>query len=507
MNRDSRTTSLWQDSKLPVHPSRKAAATSFDVIIIGGGITGITTALMLQQAGKSCLLLEAHNIGFGTTSGTTAHLNTVLDTPYSDIAGNFGKKGAVLTAKAARKAINIIRDNITQFAIDCDFTTCNGYMYAADEKEAEQLKKMADAAEKAGIETRSTTSFPGPMPYKEAVCFPEQACFNPLKYLSALTEAFIAAGGTIQEQAQVNKTEESGSILLVYTDSQTYSAGHVVHATHTPMGINIMTFRLAPYRSYVIAARLEDENLYPDDLIYDLQDPYHYYRTAIGEDGKKVLIAGGSDHKTGQAENTEAVFRELEAYVRNFYPVKEVAYRWSSQYYEPADGLPYIGHFPGGGTQEYVATGFSGNGMIFGTLSGKIISDLIIKGESQYADLFAPSRIKPVAGFKNFIRENANVIKHFITDRLSIQEIEELAALAGNEGAIVQYQESRIALYKDINGRISALDPACRHAGCIVQWNNSEQSWDCPCHGARYGTDGTVLNGPATDPLKEIKIE
>jgi len=505
MKRDGNTLSLWQESPVPGIPRRVTTDTSFDVIIIGAGITGITTALMLQESGRNCLVLEAHNIGFGTSSGTTAHLNTMLDTPYTEISRNFGDNAASLTAKGARKAITIIRDYTQKLSIECDFTICNGYLYAADSAEDEMLQQIATEANKAGVPVKFTTGFPGPMPFTKAVRFQEQACFNPAKYLLALAKAFTEAGGTIQEQRPVSKVTESGNVQLVYTPGQTYTAESVVHATHTPMGINIMSFRLAPYRSYVIAAELEDEQLYPDGLIYDLQDPYHYYRTALSN-GKKLLVAGGNDHKTGHEINTEPVFRELEAYIKKFYPVKKIHYRWSSQYYDSTDGLPYIGHFPGGNSQEYVATGFGGNGMIFGTLSGKILSDLILSGESEYAALFSPSRIKPLAGFKNFVKENADVLKHFVADRLSKNGISALSDLAGGEGAIVQYEQARIALYKNEQGALSALDPVCRHAGCIVQWNTAEKSWDCPCHGARYAPDGTVLNGPVTVPLKKIDL-
>jgi Rieske Fe-S protein len=253
-----------------------------------------------------------------------------------------------------------------------------------------------------------------------------------------------------------------------------------------------------------MAVTLNDE-AYPDGLAYDMYDPYHYYRTQE-VDGKRYLIVGGEDHKTAHEENTEACLRHLEAHVRTHYDVKEISYQWSSQYFEPSDGLAYIGHLPGSPENVYVATGYGGNGITYSHIAARLLTDLIITGSSEYAELFEPSRVKMVAGFANFVKENADVVKEFVTKRIGQTKIKELSALAQGEGKLVKYEGESIALYKDEKGGVHAVNPVCPHAKCVVGWNSAEKSWDCPCHGSRFSVDGEVLTGPARSNLEKIEL-
>jgi len=278
----------------------------------------------------------------------------------------------------------------------------------------------------------------------------------------------------------------------------------VVYATHIPPGLNILHMRCAPYRSYAMALSTTS-GMYPDALIYDMQDPYHYIRTQI-IDGRSYLIVGGFDHKTGHEKNTDYVFSELEAYAKQYFSIAEVNWQWSSQYYVPADGLPYIGKLPGS-DRIFTGTGYNGNGIIFGTLAGKILCQLITQGSSTYEHLFNPNRIKPIAGFANFVKENADVVSHFISQRLKHDEVNELAELAPGDAIVATWDGHKVALYKDEKGHIYAVDPVCPHAKCIVNWNSAEKSWDCPCHGGRYAPNGALLTGPATKGLTQIKWE
>jgi len=507
MNRDSTTISLWQQTGHPLlAKGSKINLKQYDVVIVGAGITGLSLGLLLQEAGKKCLILEANNIGFGTTSGTTAHLNTVLDTPYPDIISKFGEENAKLIAKAAAEAIDHIRSNTVRYNIACDFADRMDFMVAENEQEEKELNAIFQALEKVGIPCSYADAIPVPISFRKAISFNGQAQFHPLRYLSGLTDAFVAKGGAILEHRKVEMVERDGDVLVVDTGTEKFQCSHAVYATHIPPGINLLNFRCAPYRSYLIGITLEDKTQYPEALLYDMKDPYHYFRTAC-IDGRDILLVGGGDHKTGHHSNPSHIFTELEAYVRTLFKIKSVDYKWSAQYYEPNDGLPYIGHLPGSEKNVFVATGYSGNGMIFGTLAGRIITDMILEKENPYARLLTPSRIKPVAAFKNFVKENADVVKHFIADRITIKELEQFSDLAKGEGRVVKYQERQVAVYKDEQGIIKALHPVCPHAGCIVQWNNAEKSWDCPCHGARYNRDGELLTGPATSDLKKIDID
>lgn len=306
------------------------------------------------------------------------------------------------------------------------------------------------------------------------------------------------------QNCRVTDVTEGEDTHLVETSLGQMEAKHVVYATHIPPGVNILHFRCAPYRSYAMAVKLKNED-YPDAMVYDLYNPYHYYRTQQLE-GNTYLIAGGEDHKTAHEENTARCFKKLEAHIRKYFEVETVDFSWSSQYFEPADGLPYIGHLPGNASNIWVATGFGGNGIIYGTGSALILADLICNGTSEYQQLFNPARVKPVAEFQNFVKEAADVVGVFVGKALASTELENLAQLAKGEARVVKYDGQTIALYKDDTGKLHSLNPSCPHIKCTVCWNTAEKSWDCPCHGSRFSYTGRLLTGPARKDLGTIEI-
>jgi len=505
--RDGANESIWQSfsaSQREQNPGLPYSATVYDTLIIGGGITGLTTALLLQKQGMNCIVAEAHNVGFGTTGGTTAHINTFADTTYDETEKAFDAASAKLFATAINEAVAIINEHVLVYKIDCDFEWKPGYVYAEDSKQAKELDSLYQSALKVGVKVKETQEVPTPLSFEKAVVFDNQAQFHPLKYISGLQKEFIALGGVVLENTRVEDVETREGIHYAITNVKDIAAKNVVYATHLPIGgISPQHFLCAPYRSYVIAVKLTDEK-YPDALIYDMQEPYHYFRSHV-IDGQKYLIVGGHDHKSGHGE-PEKSFEDLEKYVREHYHVASVDYKWSAQYYISADGLPYIGELPLAPKGIYSATGFNGNGMILGTISAKIISDLILGKENDFADLFDPARVKPLAGFNEIVKENADVAYHFIADRLAMDDIKSLNEIENGSGAVVEYKDKKLAIYKDESGSVHALNPVCTHAKCIVDWNNSEKSWDCPCHGARFDIDGNVLTGPARKNLEKVAV-
>lgn len=497
--RDGKLPSIWQNiNKNIFAPS---LWTECDVLIAGGGITGITTGLLLHEAGMQCVIAEAHEIGFGTTGGTTCHINTLLDTPYTTIENNFGADGARLVAGGAIQARNMIDSLVAKYVIDCDFEYKDGYLYAQTAEEQEELQKIYEAAQKAGVEVEYVNSIPVSMQFTKALCFAKQAQMHPLKYLNAIALAFVTQGGVITEHVRVVKHEKSGDRYMVHTTGGIIKAKHVIYATHIPQGINISHFRCAPYRSYVLGVQLSDGN-YPDAMAYDMKDPYHYFRTHV-VDGTTYLISGGADHKTGHGDPEDA-FDELEAFTREHFKVQSVDYKWSSQYFEPADGLPYIGRLTAG-EDVFIATGYGGNGIIYGSLSGIILRDLILGNNNQLAELLSPGRVKPVASFTNIVKENADVVYHFFSDRFSVESLPVLNEITPGTGKVVIHENEKVAVYRADNGKIHVMSPVCTHAGCFVAWNDEEKSWDCPCHGGRYDALGKVITGPAREDLKKIE--
>lgn len=502
--RDGLSRSPWQSGPyIPAKPGTVDLSGIADIIIVGAGITGITTALMLQKAGRKCIILEANRIGFGTTGGTSAHLNTFFDATYPEIESDFGKASAKLVADSGKEAFAIMKGLVDEYMIDCDFEYKDGFLFSENEQETKQLKAILESSGNAGIAVSLSTTNDVPVPFDMAIKFNKQGQFHPLKYINALVRAFTDLGGIILEDIFVSDTKMEEGIIEVTAGGQRIKAANLVYATHIPPGITAFSFRCAPYRSYVLGVKLKDDS-YPTGLAYDMQEPYHYFRTHE-VDGQKYLILGGEDHKTGH-DDPEQAFANLEAYLNQYYKVDSVVFKWSSQYYIPADGLPYIGRLAASGDNIYIATGFNGNGMMFGTLSAKIISDQILGIENPYLKLYSPSRMKPIAGFTDFVKENADVAWHFVADRFGMEEVNTISELKRGEGKVVEVQGKMLALYKDGRGKVTALSPVCTHAGCIVSFNAAEQSWDCPCHGGRFDISGKFLSGPPQKDLQQIQI-
>ena len=504
MNRDGARKSIWQqDGKR--FSSEIAAADLFDVAIVGGGITGVSTAFNLQKSGKSCILLEAANIGFGTTGGTTAHLNDFFDTTFADAIRHFGEANTRLFMEGGKEAMRIIENNVVENGIDCDLERKTAHLFALDERQVGQLEDIVKGAGKVDYTMNYIKEISFPIPFIKAVEIPNQGQFHPIKYIKALCELYLKSGGVVMEDCVCESHDEQDEAVILVTSKGLLKARKVVYATHIPPGINVLHFTNAPYRSYALAFTLNNGQ-YPKELGYDLQNPYHYYRTQeVG--GETLLIAGGEDHKTGRVEDTGECFSKLENYVRSYFDVDNVRYSWSSQYYEPVDGFPYIGVLPGSNGKIYTATGFRGNGMMFGSLSSRIIADLIHTGNSKYEKLFSPARIKPVAGFGNFVKEQTTVVADYVKDKFFVERIGSLTEIGEGEAKIVKYDGKNLAVYKESSGRMHILKSTCPHAGCEVHWNNAEISWDCPCHGSRFNVNGKMLTGPSVKGLIRVDEE
>ncbi|RZK48788.1 MAG: FAD-dependent oxidoreductase [Pedobacter sp.] len=463
----------------------------------------------LQNAGKSCLLVEAHEIGYGTTGGTSAHLNTFLDATYPEIERDFNGETAKLVAEAAKSALEIIHKNLKLYEIKADCETKEGILYAETEAQLKTLNEIYEASLRSGVEVEELHIMDLNVPFLKSLKFHHQAQFHPLKYIHGLLNEYLDRGGHYMENTKYEAYEKASTDNMLNISLNagagvkfSITTNHLVFATHIPPGITTFNFTCAPYRSYVIAVKLQSGS-YPEQLYYDMQEPYHYWRTHE-IDFEPYLLVGGEDHKTGQGDEAEA-YKNLLDYIKQYYDVKEVSYAWSSQYYVPIDGLPYIGKMPLANEHVWLATGYNGNGMIWGTQAGSILTDLILGKENAYAEFLNPSRIKPIAGFTEFVKENANAVWQLIVDRLSAYQ-DDIAKIAPNSGEVIQTKEGKVAVFKASDGSIKAFNATCTHAGCVVKYNALEKSWDCPCHGGRYDLDGKVITGPPIKNLEPIDL-
>lgn len=498
------TTSVWMSEAVPTVPPLATGAHA-DVCIVGAGMAGITTAYCLMKEGKSIIVLDDSRPGGGMTQRTTAHLSNEIDDGYVEIERLHGLAGAQLAAQSHRAAIDWIDKIRTNECIDCDFSWVNGYLFAPSDESNQEIDEEWQAVLRAGLAgVERLERLPGNL-FKTGHClrFPRQAQFHPLKYLSGLVRAVQQGGGRLFSDAHVVRIESGKRAELETSQGCVVTADSVVVATNTPINnmVAIHT-KQAAYITYVIGATIPAGTVEPA-LYWDTLDPYHYVRLQKGskQQGEQdILIVGGEDHKAGQADDGEARYARLEAWTRERFPMMEsVMFQWSGQVMEPVDGLAFIGRNPGDADNMYIATGDSGMGMTHGTIAGLLITDLIMGRESPWASLYDPSR-QPVRAAGEFMRENLNVAAQY-TDWVTGGDVENEQTIPKESGAILRNGLSKIAAYRDEQGVLHKCSAVCPHLSCIVAWNHSEQTWDCPCHGSRFDRLGKVLNGPATSDL------
>lgn len=512
MKPPNKPTSYWHQNTQETHYPQLITELNVDVAIVGGGITGLTLGYLLKQAGLKIAIIEAKKIGQGTTGATTAHLSEVPDAGYQTLISYFGQQKTQLVAQSRRSAIEQISKIIAQHNISCQFQNLPGYLYTESRQEIDYLQAEKEAAKLLGIDASFSENIPLPFPTYGGIIFPNQGQFNPLQYLQKLAELIEGNGSHIFERTRVLDITDS-TPCKVYTDHANLKATNVVLATHTPIhdlfhlpDLLGMTAKIIAYRSYVLGIKLVEKRFgptapIPTGLFKDTDKPYHYTRSYQDETGP-LLIIGGEDHKTGQDIDTEACFQRLEEYARTRYDVDSIPYQWSAQFYEPIDGLPYIGK-PSPHSHLYIATGYSGNGLTFGTVAAMLLADLIQGKNNPWTEIYDPNRM-PLSDAAKLLSQNLDFATHLITDRFKA-DANNLSEVGINEGKILDINGEKIAAYRDETGTLYALSAICAHAGCVVHWNKAEKSWDCPCHGSRYSPTGQVLNGPPLAGLQPKK--
>ena len=506
MDADSeQSTSIWMTASPPVSPPPSGHFEA-DVCVVGAGIAGLTTAYLLGRAGRSVVVLDRGAIGGGQTGRTTAHLSNAIDDRYFTIERLHGTRGARLAAASHTAAIDCIERIVRNERIACDFERVNGYLLPGGEGAAELLERELAAARRAGVRGVVRVDR-APIPeFDSGPClrFSRQGQFHPLKYLAGLARSVEQDNGRIFEGARVEEISGGAPALVRTAEGATVSAGAVVVATNTPINdlVAIHT-KQAAYLTYVIGLAVP-RGAVPRALFWDTGDPYHYIRLAGDPGGEEILIVGGEDHKTGQRDDAEVRYRRLEAWARErFRGLGAVRYRWSGQVMETMDGLAFLGRNPMDADNIFVATGDSGQGMTHGTIAGMLIADLILGRPNPWSALYDPSR-KTLRAAGEFLKEAANMAWQY-TEWLTPGEESSVESIAPGAGAVLRRGLTKVAAYRDPEGGLHEMSAVCPHLGCIVDWNSSEHTWDCPCHGSRFDQYGQVLNGPAIDPLKPLR--
>lgn len=491
-------TSLWLDTTMSTNFPRLQSDISVDVAIVGGGIAGLTAATLLKAEGKRVAVLEADRIVEGVTGYTTAKITSLHTLIYDYLLRKFGKEKARAYANANQSAIEQIAYFVRERQIECDFTRTQAYTYTESADEVKSIEAEVEAAIELGLPATYVSETPLPFPIEAAVRFDNQALFHPRKYLLALAEQIPDEHNFIFEKTRVTELTD-GEPCTVTTEHGTATARSVIIASHFPFNDKALySTRLTPHRSYVLAVRLDQPA--PKGMFISTR-PSHTlrYHPSAGDD---LMLVGGEGHTTGHGGDSVTRYQRVEAWARERFPVRSVEYHWSTQDNGTLDQVPYIGYASPASEHVYVATGFGGWGMTNGTVAGILLCDLIMERDNPWADVYAPNRVN-LTGAPKFVKQMTSVARRFIGDRLKDTDKKQIGP---GEGKIVQTDDGDVAMSMAEDGTVTTLSAACTHMGCLVQWNPAERSWDCPCHGSRFGADGKVIHGPAIEDLERINL-
>ena len=501
------TLPYWIDSaKLPRFPKLERDET-VDVVVVGGGITGLTAAYLLTREGARVALLERETLAAIDTGHTTAHLTMITDQRISQLVKNFGRDHAQAVWDAGLAAVAKVHSIVDDLKIDCDFAWVPGYLHTPIGQPSGDAAASFRADAALAAELGFDAAFMDEVPFVggPGVRFSDQARFHPVKYLAALAQAITDRGGKIFEHSGADTF--SNDPRSIVSNGGTLTCKVIVLATHNPLlgnagmvGATLFQTKLALYTSYVIGGRVK-KGVIPDALFWDSGDPYHYLRLDRRADHDFVIF-GGEDHKTGQAPDTKSCFDRLERTLVSMIDGVNVTHRWSGQVIETPDGLPYIGETA---DFQYAGTGYSGNGMTFGTLTGMMAADHIYGRRNPWSELFDPRRKKIRGGLWDYVKENKDYPYYMIRDQFAGAAGKSTREVGRGSGKVIKIKGEKVAVYRDERGAITKRSAVCTHMGCLVDWNEAERTWDCPCHGSRFKPDGAVIAGPAEAPLPAAK--
>lgn len=491
-------TSPSASSDGPVFPAL-AADVHADVAVVGGGITGLLTALHLSDAGRQVVLVDAGQIARRNTGLSTGNLYTAVSN-MAELSARWGG-GVVEQVRALRAGgIRIIERTARRLALDCGFRRVP--MYYGVEGSANDLRVRVEqemlAYQRAGLTPSASR---GGLPFAMATGFrvEGQAQFDPYRFCIGLATHLGRRIPVFESTPAVDVDAGQGCVT---TPGGCIHARHIVLATHSPAGFNLVQAEMEVYRECAIAVRVADP---PSPGIHWIKDSERSLRAAVTTSGEQWLVAVGGKHRAGEQNRQQEETQGLQAYVRERFQTTGEGLAWSAQQFKPADGLPYIG--VSAHDNVWVATGFQADGLVWGAVAAQLISEGITGVDTDAARLLSPLRITPMKSAKGWARTNASVIKHLVGDRIKRGMPAHVEQLQAGCGALVERDGHRQAIYRDAEGHLHALSPVCPHLKCLVKWNDPAKSWDCPCHGSRFAPTGELLEGPAMTGLRRLEPE
>ena len=497
------TLSLWRGTAAPTAFDPLSGDVTCDVLIIGGGITGVTLADLLAERKAAnpptVVLLEAGEIGCGTTGNSTGNLYETVSSGMREISAKWGAEVARHVANERRTAVNFVEERC-RLLPDVGFRRCDLVQWA-DRANNDALQKEFAALAAAGCAVERASSVPAPLPPAEGdvIVLRNQAQFQPQAYVVAMARRAVEAGARIHEHSRVLEIDTKAR--RVTTASGSVTAREIVMATHSPKGVHLVHTEMPVHREYALAFEWAP-GAPPGPGTFWWKATEHLSIRTLQAGDRHYLVCAGQEHKVG-IHNATAGLIALGNLARKFFGDVSVTHRWSAQNYRGADALPYIGR---NHSDCFIATGFSTDGLTWGTVAARLIAAELLGHKSAFAELVRPGRLSPLKGGKNILGENALVVKQLVKDYLTQRQNEKLSELKAGDSAIVDAEGETFAAWRSPAGELYAVSPVCTHVGCKVHWNSVETSWDCPCHGSRFRPDGTVIEGPALAPLKRKHV-
>ncbi len=499
--------SYWVKSTKNTNYTEISENMDTDVLIIGGGITGIVTAYMLSNSGLNICLGDADRMAMGVTANTTAKITSQHGLLYDYLLNSFGFETAKGYLDSNQEAIKTISDIIKKENIDCDFVSQDSYVYTCDKSNVTKIVDEVSAVTSLGLNAEYVTKTPLPFPIEAAIKFPVQAQFHPRKYLLSLLPILEKSGVNIFENSKVVDIKHIKDKYEVYVNEYKITAKYLVMASHYPIKNFPGMYFIKMYQDSSYAVGVELENDVFDGMYISCDEPVTSFRNTMQDNGKKLLIVGGSSHKTGATDvDIESSYKNIENYIKSIYPKAKIKYRWMTEDCVSLDKIPYIGEFSKFLPNMYVATGYKKWGMTTSHVAAKIISDKILGNENSYENIYTATRLEPIKNskeFGNILKQSAYslAINKFSAPIISYEELE------NDSGGVVDYKGKKLGIYKDKKGKMFAVVPYCKHLGCELSWNNLEKTWDCPCHGSRYDYMGKIITEPTTEDLDIIDLD
>ena len=484
-----------------------------DVCIIGAGLAGLNTGYYLAKEGVNVIILDKDNIGQKVSGNTTAKITLQHNLIYDYLIKSFGTDFAMKYFKSNKEAISNIKKIIDDENIECDFEYQDNYVYTTNQdditkihneiKAINSLSNILNSNEK-DIFADFVTSCNLPFKICGAIKVKDQAQFHPLKYMFGLSKAIKNKGGIIFTNSLVTDVKQKDGVYTTYTDKHFIKSKYIVIASHFPFKDFPGFYFSKMYQSTSYVLGIDTKSDLFDGMYISSDKPTFSYRTAKYKD-KKILIMAGGDHKTGYApDNNQTGYNILEQEAKKYYPNCEILYRWNTRDCITIDKVPYIGDFSNLMPNMFVATGFNKWGITSSNVAANIIRDKILGIKNEYSKIYEATRFSPIKNAHEMKNITSQVLKSFVTNRIKIKE-ENLSAIKNDNGGIIKVNGASIGIYKDINGKVFAVNPTCTHLGCLLTWNNLDKTWDCPCHGSRFDYTGKNLYDPAFKDLERYE--